>query len=150
MTLASRNNVTIIWVPGHEGHDGNEMADQLAKKGTTSDNLHPGHIPQSTIKYAINGTVSNQDKIHWIKSDNTHTQKPPWAPMVVYVGCRPGCPGNLDSTQHKQTLKNLKKLQTNRSGYRTATHLITGHAGLNYHLHKMTVIDSPICPSLFR
>ena len=131
-TLASQNNVTIIWVPGHEGHDGNEMADKLAKKGTTSDNLHPGHIPQSTIKYAINETVSNQDKIHWIKSANTHTKT---------------TMGNLDSSQHKQTLKNLKKLQTNRSGFRTATHLITGHAGLNYHLHKMTVIDSPICPS---
>jgi hypothetical protein len=80
----------------------------------------------------INETVSNQDKIHWIKSDNTHTKT---------------TMGNLDSSQHKQTLKNLKKLQTNRSGYRTATHLITGHAGLNYHLHKMTVTDSPICPS---
>uniref|UniRef100_A0A8D8XN72 RNase H type-1 domain-containing protein n=1 Tax=Cacopsylla melanoneura TaxID=428564 RepID=A0A8D8XN72_9HEMI len=30
--LARGNQVTLTWVPGHEGHDGNEKADELAKK----------------------------------------------------------------------------------------------------------------------
>ena len=27
------NRVTLSWVPGHEGHMGNEVADRLAKRG---------------------------------------------------------------------------------------------------------------------
>ncbi|KAL1448474.1 hypothetical protein WDU94_005530 [Cyamophila willieti] len=33
--LAKDNHVTLTWVPGHEGIDGNEKADELAKIGTT-------------------------------------------------------------------------------------------------------------------
>jgi ribonuclease HI len=32
--LAEHNTVQLIWVPGHEGIDGNETADQLARKGS--------------------------------------------------------------------------------------------------------------------
>ena len=30
--LATRNNITLVWVPGHNGIEGNEIADSLAKK----------------------------------------------------------------------------------------------------------------------
>lgn len=33
-TLAARNFVTLMCVPGHEGHEGNEIADTLEKKGS--------------------------------------------------------------------------------------------------------------------
>ena len=32
-TLAIFNDVKIRWIPAHQGYDGNEMADILAKKG---------------------------------------------------------------------------------------------------------------------
>ena len=34
----------------------------------------------------------------------------------------------------------------NRVKYRAAVQLITGHAALNYHLHKMTLVDTKTCP----
>ena len=30
--LCSNNQVTVSWVPGHQGYEGNETADRLAKK----------------------------------------------------------------------------------------------------------------------
>jgi ribonuclease HI len=31
LKLVEHNRVQLIWVPGHEGTEGNKMADQLAK-----------------------------------------------------------------------------------------------------------------------
>ena len=33
MKLAEHNRIQMIWVPGHMGIDGNEMADQLTRQG---------------------------------------------------------------------------------------------------------------------
>ena len=31
--LAKNNQITLTWIPGHEGHMGNEIANRLAKRG---------------------------------------------------------------------------------------------------------------------
>jgi ribonuclease HI len=41
MRLADRNSVQLIWVPGHMGIDGNEMADQLARQGSSRPFIGP-------------------------------------------------------------------------------------------------------------
>ena len=51
------NNITLNWVPGHEGHMGNEVADQLAKRGAGQPTHGPGPwVPASDciMKRAIN------------------------------------------------------------------------------------------------
>ena len=46
----------------------------------------------------------------------------------------------------KKTMKVLHSNSNNKARYQTAINLITGHIGLNKHLHKITLADSPICP----
>ena len=52
--LATHNNVNINWIPGHQGYEGNEIADKLAKDG--SKKLPP---QQYTIKYLSNYYTKN-------------------------------------------------------------------------------------------
>ena len=33
------NKLTVAWVPGHEGHPGNEEADDLAKRGSVMEKI---------------------------------------------------------------------------------------------------------------
>ena len=125
--LSTHNVVSIKWVAGHEGHWGNEKADTLAKQGTTCDNLIKGYIPQSHITRMINSKVRHFDSVSWAKQGHKHTKM------------------TLGNKQHS-TITKLKSLLKDRRGYRAAVHLITGHAGLNAHLFKMTFEDSSICP----
>jgi ribonuclease HI len=41
VTLAEHNRVQLIWVPGYMGIDGNEMADQVAKSGSSHQFIGP-------------------------------------------------------------------------------------------------------------
>ena len=116
-----------MWIAGHEGHVGNERADQLAKEGTTSENLAGGFLPQSLIKYTINKHVKEQDAEIWSNKGTRHSK--------------------LALANQQPHIKLLQTLQTRRNDYRTAIHLITGHAGLNHHLHKMGLVPTKTCPS---
>ena len=50
----SNNKITISWIPGHRGHEGNELADTLAKIGTKSNNKITNlKTPLQTMKHKI-------------------------------------------------------------------------------------------------
>jgi ribonuclease HI len=56
--LARQNRVPLVWVPGHEGIAGNELADQLARLG--SEHSFTGPEPACGISIgAAKGAVSN-------------------------------------------------------------------------------------------
>ena len=116
------------WVAGHEGHWGNERDDELAKIGTECkcEEVRKGHLPQSYIKHAINTKVQEIDAETW-------TQKGPYHSKRAL---------NND----KQHEKHIKKLLNNRNDYRIAIQLITGQAGLNYHLYKIHQTITKTCP----
>jgi ribonuclease HI len=54
MILAERNSVELLWVPGHKGTGGNEIADQLAERGLQ----HPVMEPEPAC--GISDTVVGQ------------------------------------------------------------------------------------------
>ena len=125
--LGDTNMIHVKWIAGHEGHWGNEKADELAKKGTTSTNLTKGYLPQSLIKNKINQKVTELDKLEWLKKGPTHCKK---------------------ALNNKQAhIKSMKSIQKNRKDYRTATQLLSGHAGLNDHLFKMRLTETKSCES---
>ncbi len=50
MRLAERNLVSLIWVPGHTDVQGNEIADELARKGSATSFVGPEPALPITLK----------------------------------------------------------------------------------------------------
>ena len=125
--LGLNNTVKVMWVEAHCGIYGNEKADGLAKEGTKHNTYATGYIPQSYIKQHINKTVVEMSEHEWSMTNFRHTN--------LTLG-----------PNTKTTRKDLQGLEKNRNKFRIAIQLITGHIGLNDHLHKMTLVDSKTCP----
>ena len=116
-TLAIYNDVMIRWIPAHQGYDGNEMADILAKKGAQEiEEITLIPIPKAAAYAALRNKVKT---------------------------------GPIKHTEHMELMwteryeKILPKL--NRTDLRAATHLLTGHCHLNYHMKKLGKVNTTIC-----
>ena len=116
-TLSIWNNVTVRWIPAHQGHHGNELADALAKKGaqnTSEETLIP--IPKAAAYAALRNKIKT---------------------------------GNRKISDHMDMIwadrfgKSLKNMT--RSNLRAATHLLTGHGNLNYHMKKLKKVKTTAC-----
>ena len=94
--------------------------------GIREGDLTKGYLPQSHIKKAIDNTVKEWDSMTWTKNGPRHSR--------------------LTLNNNQNHTKNIKKLLNNRRDYRTAVQLITGQAGLYYHLHKINQVSTKTCP----
>ena len=112
----------------HTGHWGNEKADELAKAGTMSSNLVYSLLLLNHIKNMINDKVNSLTHTRWNSNRLAHTD------LIL---------GN----HHTKTLKMLTNNLNNRTRYRTGIYIITGHIGLNKHLHRINRSDTPNCPN---
>jgi ribonuclease HI len=66
--LAEHNRVQLIWVPGHEGIDGNETANQLARTGSENPFIEPGPacgISIGAAKKAVRDWTDRNHKKYW-------------------------------------------------------------------------------------
>ena len=108
-----------------EGHWGNEEADRLAKIGTTASTKVVGYLPYSFIKRSIDVRVREESAKLWSSNAPRHSA--------------------LALNNNIPHIKKLSCLINDRNGYRTAIQLITGTIGLNYHLHKIKIVPSPVC-----
>ena len=110
--------VQLKWIKAHTGHWGNEKADELAKAGTVSSNLVCSLVPLNHIKNMINDKINSLTQTRWTSNRHAHTD------LIL---------GN----HHTRTLKILTNNLHNHTRYRTGICIITGHIGLNKHLHRI-------------
>ena len=113
--LASRaSSVTIVWIPAHKGHLGNERADVLAKGGAQSalpDDFHPVPQPISALKADIRSNILQVWSREWQEDTRfVHTKQFYYSPMPAKA---------------KHVYK-LARLELGRF-----VRLITGHNNLN-------------------
>jgi hypothetical protein len=60
MTLAERNKIYLLWLPGHKAIEGNEIADQLAREGS----LQPFIGPEPAC--GISGRAAGRTIRDWV------------------------------------------------------------------------------------
>ena len=121
-------SVTVTWIPAHKGHEGNEKADVLAKRGAADEGgnhkLTVGK-PGSKIRTEIRKAVYDKWKTEWQNSkEANHTKsfyKQPCWNKAKYV-------------------YKLARLELGRF-----VRIVTGHNNLNFFQHKLGYTDKVTC-----
>lgn len=126
--LSNCNKVTLYWVPGHSGIPGNELADELARTGSSI----PFVGPEPVLG------ISNDVIRHTVLLIFRRLQHQNWRGAS---GQRQAKELNRDCPSSRQ--KEL--LGLNRSGIGRAVGLLTGHCTLKRHLKIMGVINDSSC-----
>lgn len=78
--ISSQFVVTLLWVPGHRNIEGNEMADELARRGSSSDVLFAEEVdpPINTIKRNISLHFLSLANLRWENLTTCKTAKKTW------------------------------------------------------------------------
>ena len=122
------NKVTLTWVPGHSGILGNEKADELARKGSSSrfTGAEPAvGVYAGLMRSLVRRKTTQMHQKRWDELTNCRQAK------EFLAGC------------NTATTKFL--LSLNRTKLRAMVGVLTGHASLRYHLKKMGIVDDPTC-----
>lgn len=126
--LSVRNRVTIVWVPAHSNHLGNEEADALAKLGTNKQTIDK-EVPnsRSIFKNAVEEWFETERRIEWRERFTTRGS----------YGC---------SMIPRMNLKTSREMwNLNRGQIRAAVSIMTGHARLNRDKNRANPDESPLC-----
>jgi ribonuclease HI len=126
--LASSREVNLDWIPAHMGFFGNEKADELAK--TAARTAFVG--PQPSVP------VSSQLKKTAIKKWGFEEHSQRWSVQTKFRNTK-------SILGEPKTLKGNFVLKLDRNSARILTQVVTGHSALNEHLHRMGLINSPLC-----
>ena len=125
---SSAKSVTVVWIPAHKGHIGNERADELAKKGTAENT--PGRtlgvgMPQATVKAAIRKAVYGEWQKEWSSMSTANHAR------SFYGGPNQG---------KARYVYKLARLELGRF-----VRLITGHNNLSFFQTKIGLHTSSTC-----
>jgi len=136
--LQCKVKLTITWIPGHEEIQGNEKADEAAKKAAKDPQIN-GLNTSTTWKYTHRPLKSAQKMK--IKALASATWKQQWMKETK-------------TANHLRHLATHPKFQTGTKYYRSAptrktattlAQLRTGHCGLKQYLHRFKKAPSPYC-----
>ena len=125
---ATSKSVTLVWIPAHKGHAGNEEADKLAKAGSKESD--PNKLlrvkqPTATMKANIRKCMYEKWEREWITSkEASHTKS-------FY--------GKPDRMKAKYVYK-LARLELGRF-----VRLVTGHNNLGFFQHKLGLSNRSEC-----
>lgn len=125
--LSRNRQVTLTWIPGHCNFMGNEEADKLARKGSVTKMIGPEPamgIASSTRRTAV------LDRVH-----KEHLKR--WQNFTI---------GRQARELFAEPCRKAEEFFLRNSKIRTRnlTKILSGHC-LRKHLHKIGVIDSPLC-----
>lgn len=127
-TLARQTEVEIIWVPGHNGVEGNETADELAREGAncTFTGSEPciGCAPDLPKREIKSWSITNARRV--------------WSTLTHCEHARQLAEGYSSSKAHN--LLNMSKTKI-----RIITGVLTGHFLFNKHLKRIGIRDDPDC-----
>ena len=127
--LATSNEVRLFWIPSHTGYRGNEEADRLAKASYTnlvvrSQLAYEIPVSTSVVNLAVRTQIRKAHTKKW-KQINTCAQSKRWISMPWY--------GNQSLLKYSRT--HIKWL----------VETYTGHGRFQAHMHRMRLVESPIC-----
>ncbi|XP_028161440.1 uncharacterized protein LOC114353581 [Ostrinia furnacalis] len=126
--LGRHNRVTLMWVPGHTGIEGNERADSLARQGSEAAPIGPEPIvplSMSTLHMAMRQYISRKHRAEWESSNGMSHSK------LFLVG---------NTRSWEKLILNGNRRQT-----RVITGALTGHYTTNHMLHKMGLTTDDSC-----
>ncbi|XP_044248539.1 uncharacterized protein [Drosophila takahashii] len=79
--MATHLRISLIWVPGHRNIEGNCIADELARQGTTTDILRDKDtvgMPIATCKLLLKQRLYTLSNNHWNTISTCHTSRLTW------------------------------------------------------------------------
>ena len=122
--LATNNKVTICWIPGHSGHEGNEIADDLANKGRKMELTKNFDIPFKHLTRKLRQKTA-ANIFERFKTQPTDDES-----KIITNHL-------LEATENKTQKLRDHILKLNPEQIGIFIRIISGHNNLNYHLERI-------------
>jgi hypothetical protein len=129
--LGAKNRITLSWIKAHANHPRNELADGLAKSGTTQGGIGPWpHQPASHFQNNLLTKINAHWQQKWVADPDFYKQSKFSIQNV---------------TQNVTKLNKLLNNNTDRQFVGLLIQFITGHCNLRYHAKKSNPFVDPKC-----